>query len=372
MGEDCRRVGGVTDSRGLIGIDLFAGAGGMSLGASEAGIAVELAVESDPHAAETYASNHQATHLFVGDIRSLKSSDLETWKAASDRLVVFGGPPCQGFSWSNLRTRNVTNEVNWLFQEFVRVVDVLRPAWIVFENVQGIVNTAKGHILRQVKRSLHKSYNLHEALLNALHYGVPQSRTRYFLIGSRHDSAFRFPPRQRREPLTVHDAIRDLPSLVNGNGISRLAYGNSKPSPYGRSMRGDLDACRNHVVTRNAQVVVNRYRCVPQGGNWEDIPIHLMGNYRDRTRCHTGLYHRLRMDRPSVVIGNYRKNMLIHPLEDRGLSVREAARLQSFPDCFELSGSIGFQQQQVGNAVPPRLAQAVFGQLLRCHEREVE
>ena len=371
MGEGCRRVGGVTDKHGLIGIDLFAGAGGMSLGASQAGIAVELAVESDPHAAETYARNHQATQLFVDDIRSLKSSVLETWKAASDRLVVFGGPPCQGFSWSNLRTRNVANEVNWLFQEFVRVVEVLRPAWIVFENVQGIVNTAKGHFLHQVKRSLDKNYNLHEALLNALHYGVPQNRTRFFLIGTRYASAFRFPPRQILEPLSVDDAIRDLPSLVNGNDVSWLAYGRTTPSQYGRSMRGDLDVCRNHVVTRNAKFVVKRYRYVPQGGNWEDIPIDLMGTYRDRTRCHTGLYHRLRLDRPSVVIGNYRKNMLIHPLQHRGLSVREAARLQSFPDHFELSGSIGFQQQQVGNAVPPRLAQAVFRQILRYHEREM-
>ena len=92
-----------------------------------------------------------------------------------------------------------------------------------------------------------------------------------------------------------------------------------------------------------------------------------MSNYYDRTRCHTGLYHRLRTDMPSVVIGNYRKNMLIHPFEHRGLSVREAARLQSFPDWFVLSGSIGFQQQQVGNAVPPLLAQAVFKQISRCH-----
>ena len=294
----------MTDTPGLIGIDLFAGAGGMSLGATAAGVDVQLAVESDPHAAQTYAANHRTTHLFASDIRALKSKDLEYWKPFSDRLIVFGGPPCQGFSWSNLRTRNTANEANWLFREFIRVVRLLNPAWVVFENVQGIVNTAGGTFLSQVKQSLRQDYELYPALLNAVNYGVPQSRTRYFLVCSRNAVPFCFPPRTLNVPLTVDDAIRDLPELFNGNTVSCLPYGHVKPSCYGRAMRGYRHACGNHVVTRNAPFVVARYRCVPQGGNWEDIPASLMRNYRDRTRCHTGLYHRLRHDRPSVVIGN--------------------------------------------------------------------
>ncbi|ENM3802569.1 DNA cytosine methyltransferase [Vibrio cholerae] len=101
-----------------------------------------------------------------------------------------------------------------------------------------------------------------------------------------------------------------------------------------------------------------------QGGNWENIPEDLMCNYKDKSRCHTGIYKRLRSDMPSVVIGNYRKNMLIHPIENRGLSVREAARIQSFPDTFRFTGSIGFQQQQVGNAVPPLLSESIFKQIM--------
>ena len=361
----------MTGSSRLIGIDLFAGAGGMSLGARQAGVDVDLAVESNLHAVETYAANHRTTQLFAEDIRILKFSDLAPWKAASDRLIVFGGPPCQGFSWSNLRTRNTTNEANWLFREFLRVVEFLAPAWIVFENVQGIVNTTGGSFLDQVRRSLERQYDLHQALLNATHYGVPQSRTRLFLVGSRDGTPFCFPRTQRRMPLTVDDAIRDLPRIGNGNDVSWLQYGRARPSKYGRTMRGRLEACGNHLVTRNAQFITRRYSCVPQGGNWEDIPINLMGNYHDRTRCHTGLYHRLRSVMPSVVIGNYRKNMLIHPFENRGLSVREAARLQSFPDWFAFSGSIGFQQQQVGNAVPPLLAQAVFSEISRSHAQHV-
>jgi DNA (cytosine-5)-methyltransferase 1 len=114
------------------------------------------------------------------------------------------------------------------------------------------------------------------------------------------------------------------------------------------------------LVSKNSKSVIERYAYIPQGGNWEDIPETLMKNYADRSRCHTGIYHRLKEDAPSVTIGNYRKAMLIHPWEDRGLSVREAARLQSFPDNYQFMGSIGFQQQQVSNAVPPLLAKAVF------------
>ena len=360
----------MTDPCGLMGIDLFAGAGGMSLGARQAHVNVELAVESDRHAAATYATNLHTKNLFPHDIRNLTSQDLEQWKAVSHRLIVFGGPPCQGFSWSNLRTRNLANESNWLFKEFIRIVKALKPAWIVFENVQGIVNTADGRFLHQLRQSLKQQYDLHEALLNAMNYDVPQNRTRFFLVGSRYARKFQFPLRQTFKPLTVNEAIRDLPPLRNGNQISWLRYGRLRPSQYGRAMRGTRDACRNHLVTRNAEFVLRRYRTVPRGGNWQDIPSALMENYRDPTRCHTGIYHRLHLHRPSVVIGNYRKNMLIHPLQHRGLSVREAARIQSFPDSFEFSGSIGFQQQQVANAVPPRLAQAVFKQISRSHTKE--
>ena len=131
-------------------------------------------------------------------------------------------------------------------------------------------------------------------------------------------------------------------------------------SPWPNNPGQRRDGCTNHNVTNNASHIIERYKYIPQGGNWECIPENLMKNYTNRMRCHTGIYRRLSEDKPSVVIGNYRKNMLIHPKQDRGLSVREAARLQSFPDSYEFYGSIGFQQQQVANAVPPLLAKAIF------------
>lgn len=344
----------------MIGIDLFAGAGGMSLGAQLAGIDVQFAVENDPWACATYRCNHSSTSLHTGDIRRVNRRHLRPWLGDGRGLVLFGGPPCQGFSWSNLRTRSEQNDNNWLFTEFVRIARLLKPEWIVFENVQGFTNTKDGIFVDAVETEFSKlGYTTHSAKLNAMNYGVPQDRTRFFLVASRDARPFKF-PKESKKLITVDEALRDLPKLGNGQSECWQRYGRKKPSPYGRRMRGNRKGCCNHLVTRNAEFVIERYAFVPQGGNWEDIPDSQMENYADRSRCHTGIYHRLVPSTPSIVIGNFRKNMLIHPTEDRGLSVREAARLQSFPDGYKFSGSIGFQQQQVGNAVPPQLARSVF------------
>ena len=354
----------------MIGIDLFAGAGGMSLGATLAGIQVVLAVESDLHSTLTYTVNHPRTTMFSRDIIRLTSIHLEHLRKLRRHLVVFGGPPCQGFSWSNTRTRNLNNPSNWLFREYLRVVRELQPAWVVFENVQGIVDTAQGTFHAQITDGLSDDYHLYQSVLNASDYGVPQRRSRFFLVGSRDDIPFRFPDILHDNSPTVDNAIRDLPRLDNGASVCCRRYSKVTPSPYAKRLRGSIPRCCNHLVTRSSVLVQRRYRQVPPGGNWKDIPESLMANYSDRERCHTGLYHRLRADMPSIVIGNFRKNMLIHPSEDRGLSVREAARIQSFPDWYRFSGSIGFQQQQVGNAVPPLLARNVFGSVVKSAKDE--
>ena len=351
----------------MIGIDIFAGAGGMSLGASLAGIDVQFAVENDPWACGTYRRNHPKTAIQEGDIRKVTAKTLQPWLECADDLVLFGGPPCQGFSWSNAKTRNDANSNNWLFREFIRVARILKPAWIVFENVQGFVDTEGGIFRESTERCFKRlGYETWTDKLNAIDFGVPQDRTRFFLVGSMHHPNFRFPKR-RKQRITVDDAIRDLPSLPNGHSKCWMPYGRKRPSDYAKRMRGDRKGCCNNLVTRNAEFVLERYSYVPQGGNWEDIPENKMDNYADRTRCHTGIYHRLISKEPSIVIGNFRKNMLIHPYQDRGLSVREAARLQAFPDSYEFVGSIGFQQQQVGNAVPPLLAKSVFASIVKAN-----
>lgn len=349
----------------MIGFDLFSGAGGMSLGAQMCGIRVTVAVEADPHAAATYVHNHPGVRMLNKDIRKIKAMEVADHNAQPS--VLFGGPPCQGFSTSNQRTRSSANPTNWLFLEYLRLARDLRPDFVVFENVKGILETEGASFLDHVLNGLGDlGYTLSYDVLNSKDFGVPQNRSRLFVIGSLHGISVNIPESATSIPVTVREALSDLPDLETGASQDVLPYKSESKSEYARNMRGGLKKSANHLVTRNAPHIIDRYRHIPQGGNWEDIPEYMMDNYADRSRCHTGIYHRLKETEPSVVIGNFRKNMLVHPRQHRGLSVREAARLQSFPDSFEFKGSIGFQQQQVGNAVPPLLAKAVFEQIVRC------
>ncbi len=346
----------------MLGIDLFAGSGGMSLGAVQAGVDVRLAVESDKYAAATYAYNHPQTKVFAEDIRRVRRINIPS---NGESRIIFGGPPCQGFSTSNQKTRNSNNPNNWLFREYIRIVKLWKPDWVVFENVQGIADTEGGMFLDFVLKAFKKlGYTTSWWILNSSDYGVPQKRNRLFIIGSLHGIEVRKPEPDNEKSISVKDAIFDLPNLKNGASKNIMPYKKIKPSGYANVLRCGLKASANHLVTRNNSLVLKRYKYIPQGGNWQNIPQRLMKNYTDFSRCHTGIYHRLRENEPSIVIGNYRKNMLIHPHEDRGLSVREAARLQSFPDWYEFKGSIGYQQQQVGNAVPPLLSEKVFTSIL--------
>lgn len=345
------------------GIDLFSGAGGMSIGASMSGIRIKYAVELDLHAAATFSLNHKKTVLYNTDVRKVSKghfSKLEKGKP----LVLFGGPPCQGFSTSNQKNRGFDNPNNWLFKEYIRVVKAVYPDWVVFENVKGLIETENGFFLEAVLQGFKKiGYTTSHFVLNSVNYGVPQKRNRLFIVASLHGSCLKPPKAFSRKVHTVQDAIGDLPNLENGASTNEMEYSKTTPSFYARILRGDQGKCWNNLVTRNAPQILKRYEHIPQGGNWENIPRKLMKNYTDATQCHTGIYRRLKADEPSVVIGNFRKNMLVHPWKDRGLSVREAARLQSIPDQFKFVGSIGFQQQQVGNLVPPLLAKAVFDKI---------
>lgn len=348
-------------------VDIFSGAGGLSLGAERAGLTIAFAVEKDVHAAQTFQHNHPLAKILCDDICDI--NPLE--HVEKSPFIVFGGPPCQGFSTSNTKTRSLENPNNYLFNQFLRFVEELQPAWFLFENVEGITSFDKGNTVKEIKRLFGElGYSTTESVLYASDYGVPQHRNRFIMVGNRIGADFKFPEKFNYK-VSVSDAIADLPSLKNGDIIEKLPYSKmlSQSSTYAKMMRRDAKKSLQNFVSRNQDYVIERYKHIGQGQNWKAIPDELMMNYKDKNNCHSGIYKRLNSEIPSVVISNYRKNMLIHPFEDRGLSVREAARLQSFPDNFVFKGSLSQIQQQIGNAVPPLLAEVIFKAIKEQHEQ---
>lgn len=348
----------------LYGIDIFSGAGGLSLGAEMAGIRICHAVEINESAAKTFRRNHKDATVHQEDIKKIKPEDLAI--PNKKIFIIMGGPPCQGFSLSNTRTRNMENKKNFLFLEFVRLVREIQPTWFVLENVWGLTNIEGGKTQSLIEQHFcNIGYTISSKVLWASHYGVPQNRNRFFMVGNKNGIKFEFPERFGYE-VSVEEAIGDLPLLVNGQMLAEAPY--TKPlneaSLYAQKMRQNSEMATQNYVSRNNDLVIQRYKHIKQGQNWRAIPEELMQNYADKGRCHSGIYKRLIANKPSVVISNYRKSMLIHPYQDRGISVREAARLQSFPDDFFFEGPLSHIQQQIGNAVPPLLAKAVFKKII--------
>lgn len=347
----------------MIGVEIFAGAGGMATGAAMAGIDIRLAIESDPYAAQTYLANHKKTTVVIDEIQNIQEFRFER---NDEPVILFGGPPCQGYSYSNRKTRSQKNPKNWLFKEFIRSVKLVNPDWVIIENVPGLKKMDNGFFLKAIcddLNSLHYTPNV--KILNAADFGVPQKRERIFIVASKHGIAFDFPVGEYAfKPVTVADALFDLPELQNGSMESKLRYRTRPVSEYAKKIRGNKRMITQNFVSKNSKTVVERYKYIKQGSNWQDIPAELMSNYKDHTRCHSSIYRRLAENEPAVIIANYRKSMIIHPWEHRGLSVREAARLQSFPDYYEFIGSLDQKQQQVGNAVPPFMAEKIFKKIL--------
>lgn len=360
----------ITDINMLTGIDIFSGAGGLSAGAEMAGIVVMCAIEKNKSAADTFARNHPKAKVINQDIQTVDATDLQFEGKAP--FIIMGGPPCQGFSLSNTRTRNMENPNNLLFREFVRLVKEINPKWFVFENVWGITNINNGEVMSMIKGCFESlGYMVTPKVLCASDYGVPQNRERFFMVGNRLGIDFVFPKGEYKgHPISVWDAISDLPRLENGQMLEVGDYALSieEATEYERLMRRYSQRPTQNYVSKSNELVIKRYTYIGQGENWRAIPDELMKNYANKQRCHSGIYKRLVADAPSVVISNYRKSMLIHPYQHRGLSVREAARIQSFPDDFYFEGPISHIQQQIGNAVPPLLAKAVMEQIIKLTE----
>lgn len=376
-------------------IDLFAGAGGLSEGLSEAGFHSLFASEIMPVYAETYRKNHPSTKVVTSDIRALDPDairdELGIERGKLDLLA--GGPPCQGFS-INAPIRSVLDQRNHLFKEYLRFVDAFAPKAILIENVPGLVSFEHGATLHAILDSLAElGYGADVRILGAAYYGVPQMRWRTVILGLRGKS---LPPLAFPEPVyhapvkpnfattfdgqrlvkmpspeasvrftTVQEAIGDLPELKCGErGAIVKDYAVEPMCDYQKRARVGSVGVYNHDAPRLSAENQARLKYIKPGGNWTDIPDNLLpkGMQRARKSDHTKRYGRVMPDGLASTIltkcdphwGAY-----FHYNQDRSFTVREAARIQSFPDHFIFTGTQVQQFAQVGNAVPPLLAEAV-------------
>lgn len=376
------------ETRGPLVVDLFCGCGGFSEGFQEAGFRVASGVDVNVAMIKTFTLNHPLAQGIVGDINRISLADLLGSQVhPEDVAVVIGGPPCQGFS--TVGDRYADDPRNRLFYQFLRIVEEIRPPMFVMENVPGILTMKGGAVKKRILQEFRAAgYDVAVRKLLATDFGVPQKRARVFFVGNRLDlpSASLFPtpshanetchqrdltayvegsnPSVRVPAISVDEAIGDLPPLTRERGSLVQEYATPPETPYQRAMRGDATYLFNHQRSMHSDLVMRRIRALGPGQNHRNLPgeLQLKSGYPN-------IYGRLWGDRPSdVITGNYgcvsAPGRFIHPHEDRVLTVREGARLQSFPDDFVVLGSSrGIQYKQVGNAVPPRLAAAIARQL---------
>ena len=361
----------------LTAVDLFAGAGGLSYGFRAEGFDVRLALDSDPWSAKTYTQNQSSTAYICRPIQTVPPHELleRTEVRPGALTILMGGPPCQDFSINN-HQRGQDSRRAGLVQHYLRLVATFRPRFVLMENVTGMMSASGGFWVDAIYGSLGAlGYRTEHRILSSQYYGVPQRRRRVFFAGSRDREDIGWPdpthdPDGLEHFVTVGAAIGDLPCLEIGGGAEQMAYDSVPRSRYQRSMREGSNCLYNHVApslgTRNQE----RIRHIPPGGSWRNIPYDLLppGMQRANRKDHTKRYGRLHSrDLASTILTKCDPHWgaYIHPSQDRTITVREAARLQSFPDTYRFHGPRGAQSRQVGNAVPPLVARGLARSLAK-------
>lgn len=328
-------------------LDLFCGAGGLSVGFERNNFEVKLAIDNAPHAINTYNYNHVNKVAKEVDIKNI---DPDFFDEIGDIDGIIGGPPCQGFSTAGQRI--IDDERNELYRDYFKILEHVRPKFFLIENVKGILTFAKGAVVDDIyKRAENLGYKVFHQILSSECYGVPQVRKRVFFIGLRKDllhGDFIF-PEGNDERVSIFDAIGDLPSLDKCEDNTKY---NLKPiTDYQRYIRGDCTELHNHLQSNHTEAVKNAITLVPEGGSIKDIPEELRNG-----RNYHALLRKMDSSKPSLCIDTGHRTYF-HYSEKRVPSVRENARLQSFPDSFVFLGPKQEQYRQVGNAVPPLLAE---------------
>ncbi len=379
-------------------VDLFGAPGGLALGFKMTGnYSISVCVDSDKIAAQTYQTNIGSPVITI-PIEKVNLRDLLRVGGLrkNDVDVVIGGPPCSGFSivgrvkiaslarngiWTlrNHDPKFIDDPRNFLYKYFYKTVRYLSPKYFVMENVPGILSYAKGTLVSQIFKDFNRvGYHVEWRVLDASNYGVPQVRRRVFFIGSKKGLPNPFSSdeyadpddrkkRRKRTP-TVWEAIGDLPRLRAGEGDEKMPYDRKPFAPYQKWARKRSKFVHNHVARKHGERDLKLFKYMREGTKWKDLPARLRKAYGYRDDIFLDKIRRLRRNKPAwTITAHLAKDgyAYIHPTQNRTITVREAARLQSFPDTFIFHGSRTSQYKQVGNAVPPLMARAIASEISR-------
>lgn len=347
-------------------IDLFAGCGGFSCGFEKAGYEIVSAVEFDEKTSQSYTYNHKKTKMIVEDIKNIDNEKLFKKNEAD---IIIGGPPCQGFSMAGarIRTNFIDDPRNYLFKHYFNIVKIVRPKIFILENVKGLLNLNKGAIFEEIKTTFEnpdnfdgKPYHIQHKIIKAKEYGIPQNRERVIIIGSQINFNLAEEIEKTRyeiiksdknffDNVTVWEAISNLPEPSELGVVENIECNNK----YQESLKSKNSKTNNHIKTNHNFIALERMKKIKINENYSVLNENIKS-------VHSGSYGRLdpngiaptittRFDTPSG-------GKFIHPFENRTITPREAARIQSFPDNFIFVGNKSSVCKQIGNAVPPKLA----------------
>lgn len=339
-------------------IDLFCGAGGFSLGFERAGFETELALDKWGSAIDTFNHNRKKKVGLNIDIYDYDNERLEKFLDEHDIDGIIGGPPCQGFSM--VGTRDADDDRNNLYLQYVRFVDVVKPKFFILENVKGLLTLKEGFFKEDIiNRFTDLGYNVNFRMLVASDYGVAQNRHRVFFVGLRKDIFgdifFEFPEGNPSNAVSTSEALSDLPNLDNGENPEE--YMTEPQNEYQRILRENSDKITNNDITNHTEQTKNIISMVPDGGNIKDLPEEYY-----KVRNYSSAFKRMNSKKPSTTIDCGHRNYF-HYKENRVPTVRESARIQSFPDDYFFTGNKTSQYTQVGNAVPVKLAETIALQI---------
>jgi DNA (cytosine-5)-methyltransferase 1 len=368
-------------------ISLFAGAGGCSLGFGQAGYDIRFATDIDADAVESYRRNFSGTPCVAADICQLPDDAVvqRIGLNPGELDMLLGGPPCQGFSSAGVKAGD--DPRNSLLSHYVRLLEVIRPKWFVMENVEGLLtNDGGSHVRDAVAAFLEAGYSINMEKIYAQGYGVPQRRKRVLIVGNRLGYDFLFPEPVtrfsgnifRKGEITFETAVGDLPPAITEDG-EPLPFSGPPQNELQAYLRGGARTVTDHYSAALSDIQLERVRGLQPGQTMKNLPEHLQHeSFRRRAfrrvmdgtpvekrgGAPSGL-KRLFANEPSLTITGAATREFVHPTEDRLLTLRECARLQTFPDSFEFAGSTTSRIQQIGNAVPPMLARAVAEHIAR-------